>query len=241
MGRGRPRAVGASGTRGGDRLAVILRRSAACYFKHPFDVAQADASSAADLHTLRSPQPLKSALRLWGIAECKPFSELEGYGGLAYHRGMRRALYSRGSSYRRPRSWHLATGGASSITAAAVPRPNSSVTFRLITDPTSQPPWRSGSASRSPGRSHPFRPNASTHHLGERLAYTLHQFVPLLLTEVPWCAGRVLRGDSVHRLDVGGTPHHQQGVLGPLVPIERERDLRVIGQRVDLRCRRRAA
>src|SRR5215212_8594470 len=85
---------------------------------------------------------------------------------------------------------------------------------------------------------HPFGSDADAGHVRGHLAYPLHSLRTLLRTKVPLSASLILGSDSLYRLDMSGAPN-EQGMVGKLVAIDGQGDLRVIGQHVHLRGVRR--
>jgi hypothetical protein len=100
--------------------------------------------------------------------------------------------------------------------------------------------YRARKASLKVQDAHLFRPNGNADHSGGHLAYPPHPCLPLFCAEVPLCAGRILRSDPLYGLDNGRTPD-EQGMVGPLVAIDRQRDFGVGGQHIHHRRVRRGA
>src|SRR5215216_766731 len=93
--------------------------------------------------------------------------------------------------------------------------------------------YRAREARLKVENTHPFWPDADAGHVRGHLAYALHPFAPLLLPEVALGASLILGGNPLNRLDIGGAPN-EQGMVGELVAIDGQGDLRVVRQHVHL-------
>src|SRR5713226_4364729 len=79
----------------------------------------------------------------------------------------------------------------------------------------------------------PLRRNRDLHHAGHHRPYLLHPRLALLWTEVTFGRRRVFRHDSLDCLQAR-CPAHQQHLMRKSIVVNRQRDLRILRQRLQL-------